>query len=44
MCANHRPGVDAGWPLLFADSRSWPRATQAERWACDGLCHYECRY
>jgi len=28
---NKRPRVDAGWPLLFAFSRSWPRATQAER-------------
>jgi hypothetical protein len=30
---NQRPGVDAGWPFLFAFSRAWPRATQAERWA-----------
>jgi hypothetical protein len=28
---NKRPGVDAGWPLLFASSRALPRATQAER-------------
>jgi len=34
---NYRPGVDAGWPLLFAFFRSWPRATQAGRSAptCD---------
>jgi hypothetical protein len=31
--SNHRLGVDAGWPLLFAPSRSWPRATQAGRCA-----------
>jgi hypothetical protein len=30
---NQRPGVDAGWPVLFAFQRAWPRATQAERWA-----------
>jgi len=30
---NERPGVDAGWPVLFAFSRAWPRATQAERYA-----------
>jgi hypothetical protein len=29
--ANPRPGVDAGWAVLFACSRAWPRATQAER-------------
>jgi hypothetical protein len=29
---NQRPGVDAGWPLLFAGSHSWSRATQAGRW------------
>lgn len=28
---NPRPGVDSGWPLLFAFSRARPRATQAER-------------
>ena len=28
---NQRPGVDAGWPLLFAFSSTRPRATQAER-------------
>jgi hypothetical protein len=26
---NERPGVDAGWRLLFAFSRPWSRATQA---------------
>jgi hypothetical protein len=31
--SNHRPGVDAGWPLLFALLRPRSRATQAERWA-----------
>ena len=29
---NERPGVEAGWPVLFPYLRSWPRATQAERW------------
>jgi hypothetical protein len=28
---NERPGVDAGWTVLFAFSRLWPRATQTER-------------
>ena len=28
---NQRPGVDAGWPLLFTFLRPWSRATQAER-------------
>jgi len=28
---NERPGVDAGWRVLFALQRAWPRATQAER-------------
>lgn len=27
--ANKRPGVDAGWRVLFAFQRAWPRATQA---------------
>jgi hypothetical protein len=27
--ANYRPGVDAGWRVLFAFQRPWPRATQA---------------
>jgi len=27
--ANKRPGVDAGWPLLFAFLSPWSRATQA---------------
>jgi hypothetical protein len=31
MWPNERPGVDAGWALLFAFERQWPRATQAER-------------
>jgi hypothetical protein len=26
-----RPGVDAGWRVLFAFQRAWPGATQAER-------------
>lgn len=30
---NERPGVDAGWRVLFAFLRPWPRATQAERYA-----------
>jgi hypothetical protein len=29
---NKRPGVDAGWALLFAFGRPRPRAAQAERW------------
>jgi hypothetical protein len=29
--ANHRPGVDAGWRVLFAFHHPWPRATHAER-------------
>ena len=28
---NERPGVDAGWPVLFAFERAWSRATQAGR-------------
>ena len=35
--ANERPGVDAGWPLLFAFQRAWSRATQAERWVTTHL-------
>ena len=30
---NERPRVDAGWRILFAFQRSWPRATHAVRWA-----------
>jgi len=30
---NKRPGVDAGWPVLFTYLRPRSRATQAERWA-----------
>ena len=30
---NERRGVDAGWRVLFALQRCWPRATQGERWA-----------
>jgi hypothetical protein len=29
--ANERPGADAGWRVLFASRRPWPRAAQAER-------------
>jgi len=29
--ANQRPGVDAGWTVLFAFQCAWSRATQAER-------------
>lgn len=29
--ANYRPGVDAGWRVLFAFQHLWPRATQAGR-------------
>lgn len=29
---NKRPGVDAGWRVLFAFQRPRPRATPAERW------------
>jgi hypothetical protein len=29
--ANKRPGVDAGWRVLFAPISAWPRAAQAER-------------
>jgi hypothetical protein len=28
---NYRPGVDAGWRVLFVFSAAWPRATQAGR-------------
>src|SRR5437667_10675279 len=28
---NKRPGADAGWPVLFAFLRHWPRTAQAER-------------
>src|SRR5436309_1963692 len=31
--ANERPGVNAGWRLLFSFERRWPGTTQAERWA-----------
>jgi hypothetical protein len=31
MMPNERPGVDAGWGVLFAIQCPWPRATQAER-------------
>jgi hypothetical protein len=30
--SNYRPGVDAGWRVLFAFKRPWPRATQAGRY------------
>jgi len=30
--ANERPGVDAGWTVLFAFSHAWLCATQAGRW------------
>jgi hypothetical protein len=30
--SNHRPGVGAGWRVLFAFQRARPRATQAGRW------------
>jgi hypothetical protein len=30
---NNRPGVDAGWPRPLAYLHSWPRATQAGRYA-----------
>ena len=29
---NHRPGADAGWPVLFVFNSSRPRTAQAERW------------
>ena len=29
--AQQRPGLNAGWRVLFALQRLWPRATQAER-------------
>jgi hypothetical protein len=29
--ANQRTGVDAGWRVLFAFQRPWPRATHRER-------------
>ncbi len=29
---NHRAGVDAGRPLLFAFERPWPGATHRGRW------------
>jgi len=28
---NERPGADAGWRVLFAFQRAWPRVAQAER-------------
>ena len=28
--ANERPGVDAGWRVLFVFEAAWPRATQAD--------------
>jgi len=28
---NERPGADAGWRVLCAFQRPWPRAAQAER-------------
>lgn len=31
MTANERSGVDAGWRVLFAFQRPWPRATHRER-------------
>src|SRR5579859_2274564 len=31
ITANHRPGVDAGWSVLFAFQSSRPRAAQAGR-------------
>jgi hypothetical protein len=31
---NERPGVDAGWRVLFAFQRPRPRATQAGRSTC----------
>ena len=31
--ANERSGVDAGWRVLFAFRRPWPRATHRERYA-----------
>jgi hypothetical protein len=31
--AHERPAVHAGWAVLSAFSRAWPRATQAKRWA-----------
>ena len=34
---DQRPGVDAGWQLLFAFSRARPRATQAGRKGAYGL-------
>jgi len=30
--ANERSGADAGWRVLFAFERRWPRATHRERW------------
>jgi hypothetical protein len=35
--ANERPEVDAGWRVLFAFQRPWPRATQAELWPVNGM-------
>jgi hypothetical protein len=31
MTANERPGVDAGWRVLFAFQYPWPRVTQGGR-------------
>src|SRR4051794_11514688 len=36
--ANKRPGADAGWRVLFAFVRPWPRAAQAGRWAKMKIC------
>jgi hypothetical protein len=33
MWANKRPGVDAGWAVLFAFQRPWPGTTQHGRYA-----------
>jgi len=30
-CSNYRPRADAGWRVLFALQRPWPRAAQAGR-------------
>ena len=35
---NYRPGLDAGWAVLFAPQRPRPRDTQAERYCDTRLC------
>jgi hypothetical protein len=38
MPPNERSGVDAGWRVLFAFQRAWPRATHRERSPMSSHC------